>query len=234
MDTIALVEGQVDDGQRLLDRLGDEAFPVAAACWVKPADEDRWSLYIATPSVDDDGALSAYGRLNRVLQTLGDCWVSDSDVKLIGERHPIARDLLKRASRRGSARAGRGMLGNLPVQDSYRYPQGKVNVKIYGMWFQGNPEGGLQFSFEPLKAGVRLTIEDRLEFVSETGLLSTVAAPEGSALERDASGRLQLAWDFHGVRTKSDAQDVWSFAKLGLQGFRFVGEPAVSTNGRPS
>jgi hypothetical protein len=49
MDTVTLVGKQIDDGQRLLDRLGEEGIVVRAACWVKPVEEDRWSLYIATP-----------------------------------------------------------------------------------------------------------------------------------------------------------------------------------------
>ena len=52
MDTITLVENQIDDGQRLLDRLGEESFAIRAAGWVKPVDEDRWSLYIVTSEID--------------------------------------------------------------------------------------------------------------------------------------------------------------------------------------
>ena len=51
MDTIALVDNQIDDGQRLLDGLSEEGIVVRAACWVKPAEEDRWSMYIAGAAV---------------------------------------------------------------------------------------------------------------------------------------------------------------------------------------
>lgn len=36
---------------------------------------------------------------------------------------------------------------------------------------------------------------------------------------------MTLAWNFRGHRTRSDANTVWSFAQLGLNGFRFLREP---------
>jgi hypothetical protein len=71
MDTVTLVEAQIEDGQRLLDRLVEEGLVVRAACWVKPVEEDRWSLYIATPVVDEKGAAPAYRQVYRVLRSLG-------------------------------------------------------------------------------------------------------------------------------------------------------------------
>ena len=83
MDTVTLVETQIDDGQRLLDQLSDKDFVVKAACWVKPVEEDRWSLYLATPTVDEKGAAAAYRQVFGVLRSLGDAWITDSDIKLV-------------------------------------------------------------------------------------------------------------------------------------------------------
>ena len=71
VDTITLVAEQIDDGQRLIDRLSRENLPVRSACWVKPIEQDRWSLYLATPLVDEKGSTSAYGEVYRVLRSLG-------------------------------------------------------------------------------------------------------------------------------------------------------------------
>src|SRR5437660_1705732 len=94
MDTVALVENQIDNGRKLLTELNKEGFIVRAACWVKPFDEDRWTLYIATPSVDEKGTLEAYRKLNSVLRSVGDDWLTSSDVTLVGGEHPIVKDAL--------------------------------------------------------------------------------------------------------------------------------------------
>src|SRR5262249_19068974 len=50
MDPVPLVEYKIDAGWRLLNRLEEQGVVARAACWVRPFDRDRWSLYIATPS----------------------------------------------------------------------------------------------------------------------------------------------------------------------------------------
>jgi hypothetical protein len=94
MDTVTLVENQIDDGQRLLTRLAEEGVDVRAACWGKPFDKHRWSLYIATPAVDEKGLLRAYGPVLRILRSLGDVSITDSDINLIGAKHPMAEAAL--------------------------------------------------------------------------------------------------------------------------------------------
>src|SRR5262245_43079155 len=94
MDTVTLVRSQLDDGQRLLDLLGESGFVVRAACWVKPEDEDRWSLYIATPAVDETGGtLPAYRQILPVLQCVGSDWITSSNIKVVGDKHPIVQDV---------------------------------------------------------------------------------------------------------------------------------------------
>lgn len=125
MDTITLVEEQIDDGQRLIDRLSQQNIPVEMACWVKPVDEDRWSLYIAASLVDEKGAAGAYREVYRVLRSLQNCWVTDSDVKLIGLSDQITKDVLdirKRFPGRSPTRSRRPRLGNLAVEETYVYP----------------------------------------------------------------------------------------------------------------
>jgi len=125
MDTITLVENQVDDGQVFLKRLDQERFPVLAACWVKPTDEDRWSLYLVTPLVDEKGAAAAYREAYRILRSLGPLWVTDSDVKLIGEKHHVANDvfeIMRKYPGRTPTRSRRPLLGGISVEEVYLYP----------------------------------------------------------------------------------------------------------------
>jgi hypothetical protein len=95
MDTVTLVERQVEDGNRLLDQLAENGVEVASAAWIKPVEEDRWTLYILTPLVDRNGARDAYGTVYRVFRSLEDAWITDSDIKLVGEETQTAKDLAK-------------------------------------------------------------------------------------------------------------------------------------------
>lgn len=231
MVTDTLVEPQIDSGQRLLDRLAAAGFVVRSACWIKPPDDGRWSLYIATPAVDQVGPLEAYGRVTRVIQSLGDVWISSNDVKLVSEHHPLVRDsldLLRSFPHRRPISSPRSLLGGQPVEEVYVYPSGKAEVTIYGMSFRGEPGGALHLSFEPHNPSSELTVESggqRTAYPAETGIDWLVAAPEGAALERDDNGRTALVWDLHGTPMKSSALEVWTFARLGLHGFRFLREP---------
>ncbi len=125
MDTIALVVNQIDDGQAFLDRLDKERFQVLAACWVKPIEEDRWSLYVVAPLVDEKGAAAAYREAYRLLRSLGPLWVTDSDVKLIGEKHPVANDvfeIMRKYPGMTPTHSRRPLLGGMPVEEVYIYP----------------------------------------------------------------------------------------------------------------
>jgi hypothetical protein len=125
MDTISLVDEQVESGRRLLEQLSAADFPVRAACWAKPADEDRWSLYVASPAVDKKGVTSAYREVFRVLRSIENSWVTDSDVKLIGEGNSVTSgilDIQKRYPGRMATRSRRPLLGDLPVDEVYIYP----------------------------------------------------------------------------------------------------------------
>ncbi len=236
MDSVILVEDKIEDGMRLLGRLGDAGFEVRAACWVKPAEKDRWSLYIVAPAVDEEGALAAYGRVNRVLRSIQAewvAWVTSSEIKLIGVNHPVALALLANQQRfSGKMLTGDQIpyFGGIQADEVYLYGSMKGNpVTIYGMSFPGAPGVGL-LSWEPHNVhSVKLESDGQtVEYPAQTGFDWIVAAPEGARLERDKIGRMTLVWDVNGQTKKFSANEVWTFAKLGLHGFRFLSEPAES------
>jgi hypothetical protein len=223
---------QIESGRSLLTQLKKEGFVVRAACWVKPFDEDRWTLYIATPSVDEKGTLEAYRKLIQVLRSVGDGWLTSSDVTLVSGEHPIVKDALdikRRFPHDEAIRSPRSLLGGISVEDVFVYPPGEVEVTVYGLVYRGEPSGCLHLSLEPHDPHSTLAVEsmgNRKEYPGETGIDWLVAAPEGATLERDDIGRMVLAWNLHGNRTQSSANEVWSLAKLRLHGFRFLREPA--------
>ena len=125
MDSITLVDNQIADGEQLIDRLRDRGIVVRAAYWVKPTDEDLWSLYLATPLVDSDGLTAAYRTTFQVFRTLENPWMTDSEIKLVGETHASARDvcdLMTRHPGRMAIRSRRPFLGGTPVEEIYIYP----------------------------------------------------------------------------------------------------------------
>src|SRR5262245_44344135 len=94
MVAVTLVDEQIDSGQRLIDQLAEMGFIVRAACWVKPVEEDRWTLYIASPAVDEEGSLAAYRQVLDVLRSLLDVSLDSSNLKLVGENSPVGKELV--------------------------------------------------------------------------------------------------------------------------------------------
>lgn len=231
MDSATLVEEFINDGQRLLDELRRHEFNVRAACWVKPVDEDRRTLYVATSLVDEQGLKDAYRRFLEVFRSVQGIQFTTSEVNLIGAKDPITRDLLEFISNSyggSSSFYRRDSLGNLFVDEVFVYSPNPFTVTIYGMIFVGDPSRLAHLSLEPHDPTTRFIVgsgSDSREYPARTGVDWTVAAPEGSALERNEFGLMSLAWNFRGQRTRSLANEVWSFAKLQLNGFRFIDEP---------
>ena len=228
MDTITLVDDQIDEGQIVLNGLRDVGFPFVVACWVKPGDEDRWSLYIASSVVEARGLLAAYRQVIDVLRSSDVSWVTSSDVKLIGDKHPFAQEVLTyvNGSRHWEPRRPPFMLGGISVDDIYVYPLETIEVKIYGLTFHEDPSPSLHLSFEPHDPHMKITIGSR-EFCAESPSVWTVAAPAGAAFELNSLGRkTALIWNLRGRRVQfSSANEVWSLAKEGRNGFRFLREP---------
>jgi len=141
LNTITLVDELIDDGWKLIDRLIEENIPLIMACWVKPVENDRWSLCIATPLLDEKGAARAYREVYRVLGSLGNLWVTDSDIKLVGKDDPITRDVLgikRRFSVNLPTRSKRPQLGNLAVEETYVYPATEYEKKPLRQSFMVN------------------------------------------------------------------------------------------------
>lgn len=114
-----LVEGQIDDGRKLLERLSQNHFDVTAAFWVKDREDGQWLLYIASPVVDDKGHLAAYRDVNATIGAMPDLrWIDLFEVKLTGATHPMTKDVLDIL-----ARYPAGLRTRYPGTISYRGTQ---------------------------------------------------------------------------------------------------------------
>jgi hypothetical protein len=148
MAQATLVDIQIKDGQRLIDRLTQEGVVVTAAAWVKESESGDWYLYLATPLVTEGGGKrSAYHRVNAVIRELlkEGFGMDPYAKKVIGPHDPIARDLV---ANRGVHPGGpptpfRGSrLGDLDVEEAYIYPRPSTPEEAAGMqlWECGQTE----------------------------------------------------------------------------------------------
>ena len=128
MAQATLVEMQIKDGQRLIERLIRQGVAVTAAAWVKETDSGDWYLYLATPLVTPDGGTRpAYSRVNSVIREMEEegLWIDPFEIKVIGPHYPVARDIAaNRADRpaRIPTRFRGARLGELPVEEAFIYP----------------------------------------------------------------------------------------------------------------
>jgi hypothetical protein len=128
MDTEALVDNLIDDGQKLVEEVSQRGFPVTAAFWLRASENDKWYFYIVSPVVDHEGLSQAYTRLHPLVWGSAEpLWIDPLGIKLIGPSNPIAQDVLaihRRAPgpRVSPIRWGGRRLGNLSVEGAYLYP----------------------------------------------------------------------------------------------------------------
>jgi hypothetical protein len=128
MAQATLVEIQINEGQRLVDRLVQAGVAVTAAAWVKESEGGDWYLYLVTPLVAEGGGKRpAYHRINAVIrEMLKEGFGMDPFAKkVVGPHDPVARDIVANRNGRpgGSPTPFRGTrLGELAVDEAYIYP----------------------------------------------------------------------------------------------------------------
>jgi hypothetical protein len=145
MAQATLVEMQVREGQRLIDRLAQAGVEITAAAWVRESESGDWYLYLATPLVEEDGATRpAYRRVNSVIrEMLKEGFGMDPfQKKVIGPHDSIAKDLIaNRGGRPGGSPTpfGGGWLGDLAVEEAYIYPPQPTREEAIGiqLWAYG-------------------------------------------------------------------------------------------------
>jgi hypothetical protein len=128
MDKTALVDHLIDDGKQLVERLGQDGFPVTAAFWLQPAEDGGWLFYVASPQVETAGLSAAYRQLHIIIRKMPQpFWIDPLEVKLIGERNPLTLSVLDIYNRTGGPAAspivwGGKQLANLTIEGAYLYP----------------------------------------------------------------------------------------------------------------
>lgn len=125
MDQGSLVEMQIDDGAKVVEKLREGGFDVTAAWWMKASEEGEWFFYIASKQVDEIGITASYRKAHSLIRALGQLWVDRFEVKLVGPENPITQDvlaILNRFQDRIITRYGGKKLGNVSIDGAYLYP----------------------------------------------------------------------------------------------------------------
>jgi hypothetical protein len=95
MDSDALVENLIDDGQTLVEQLPLRGFDVTAAFWLRASEESKWHYYLVSPVVETEGLVRAYRRLHPLVRAMPQPFrINPLEIRLIAPSNPIARDVL--------------------------------------------------------------------------------------------------------------------------------------------
>ncbi len=116
-----LVASLIEEGQRLIDDLRRHRFPINEAVWLYMPESVEWRLKIVTPSVDRNGYMPAYERVQGALGRINAVDLTITDVSLVspaGEDYVELRYELVRKSRFGVAS---GTIPAVVHEDAYVY-----------------------------------------------------------------------------------------------------------------
>jgi len=118
-----LVRELIDDGDRLLQELDRQQFPISAAFWYDSPERLTWNLYIVSEVSHQPGPLEGYMRIQKAMAALREVSLSLDDIIVLGPRSSAFRDL--RRSIEGvsqmSASGKRVNLEGLTLEDAYIY-----------------------------------------------------------------------------------------------------------------
>jgi len=126
MDQIALVNEQIDDGRRFIERFVADGNPARSGAWIKMTDDEHWYLYLATDNFRQIGSKQAYDAMLVSLRKLTDPWMSSFDIKLIDASDPMAQDIVRITANRSprvSTHYNGSVLGNQSIDAAYIYPK---------------------------------------------------------------------------------------------------------------
>jgi hypothetical protein len=129
VDQIPLVDEQIRDGKRLLERLRETGFPVMAAGWIRETNRYYWHLYIATPLVKDEGIDAAYPRIRDLIRHMPQPFSIESATEVVPIRpnEPFAKamlDLKRRHPGKSYFHFGGSTIGVDEVEAMYVYLPG--------------------------------------------------------------------------------------------------------------
>lgn len=139
MAQATLVDTQIKEGKRLIDRLHYEGVTVNGAAWIKESESGDWYLYLITPLVTEEGDRKpAYRQVNDVISEMEKegFGMDPFAKKVIGPHDPVAKAIV--ANRSGSPTGPPNpfygsRLGDLAIDEAYIYPRPPTHEEAGGI-----------------------------------------------------------------------------------------------------
>ena len=126
MAAAPLVDRDIKDGETLVHRLDRDKFPVSAAFWYYEAEDERWTLIIASSIVREQGPREAYRKLIQSIKRIkkSDYALDSVRVELVKEEAHLP-NLFRRAIKTGHDIAGirftQNTINGFFIEDAYIY-----------------------------------------------------------------------------------------------------------------
>ena len=123
MEQSSLLDTDLYDGRRFVERFAADGNPVTTAFWAKTAEDGTWFLYVATELVERQGPIAAYRAVHAALDKIDYSSITSSNVKVINTLNPMVKDVLALGQKVGrfAARFGHQRIGMLEVDELYVY-----------------------------------------------------------------------------------------------------------------
>ena len=124
MDQGPMVE-MIEDGRKLIKALDQSGIQVTSAFWAKAGDDDKWYMYIASPSLLTENVTTVYRRIHPIVRQLQaqTFWIDPFEIKLLSPQSPMAEAAAKlRGSYPVITRFGGAQLGGVTVEGAFVYP----------------------------------------------------------------------------------------------------------------
>lgn len=124
MDKPALVNSDMEAGERLVRDLDKSGLTVTAALWFYMSDSDEWRLILAMPVVDEKGPRVAYEQVQAQLKSLSQYELSLQNISVVSPGDDLIK-LLGAAINTGSdiahMRFTRNIINGVFIEDAYVY-----------------------------------------------------------------------------------------------------------------
>jgi hypothetical protein len=143
MDQDTMVNEELKGGWWLIRALDTHGFKIDVAFWTRQKGEEKWLLYLASPTVDEKGLGAAYRLIHAVLRDAPEWGVDPFSVIACGAGNPMAEaaaEIIKPKVAagpfampnpkpyQGMTRFNGSALGGIPVDGAYIYPPWQPGV----------------------------------------------------------------------------------------------------------
>lgn len=125
MDKTILVELDIKEGKRIIEKLDTSDFNVNSALWMFFSDVNEWRLILSSDYFDKFGPKKAYSYIQKQIESIEPkVEISLSNISIIGANNELIK-LLRFAIVTGSGIQGirftKNVINNVMIEDAYIY-----------------------------------------------------------------------------------------------------------------